>query len=240
MLRAATIMITGSLLAALGSQASAQPQRPHAVLELFTSQGCSSCPPADKLAAELAKDPNLIVLSMPVDYWDYLGWKDTLASPVMTQRQRAYALERGDRQVYTPQMVVNGTSHLVGSDRGRIVSATAGSETPLALTLDSAANGYKVSVPAQSGKSGTVTLLRVAHSQTVSIGRGENSGAEVTYTNVVRGMVKLGEWNGSAATYSIASADLKAGESDGFVVLLQSGNDAHPGPILAAAKGPGI
>ena len=240
MLRAATLVIAGGLLAAFASQANAQPQKPRAVLELFTSQGCSSCPPADKLAAELATDPNLIVLSMPVDYWDYLGWKDTLASPSLTQRQRAYALERGDRQVYTPQMVVNGATHVVGSDRGRIASATAKSETELALTLDVAANGYKLSVPAQSGKSGTVTLLRVTHSKTVSIGRGENGGAEVTYTNVVRGMIKLGEWNGSAATYAIASADLKPGDADGFVVLLQSGSDAHPGPILAAAKSPGI
>ena len=90
---------------------------PKAVLELFTSQGCSSCPPADKLAEELAKDPKLVVISYPVDYWDYLGWKDTLARHEFTDRQRAYGAKRGDNQVYTPQVVVSGGSHVIGSER---------------------------------------------------------------------------------------------------------------------------
>src|SRR6476620_6154807 len=90
---------------------------PRGVIELFTSQGCSSCPPADKLAGELARDPSLIVLSLPVDYWDYLGWKDTLALPGHTNRQRAYSKARGDREVYTPQVVVNGVKHVLGSDK---------------------------------------------------------------------------------------------------------------------------
>src|SRR5437868_2138610 len=88
---------------------------PRGVIELFTSQGCSSCPPADKLAGELARDPSLIVLSLPVDYWDYLGWKDTLALPGHTNRQRAYSKARGDREAYTPQVVVNGVMHVLGS-----------------------------------------------------------------------------------------------------------------------------
>ena len=96
---------------------------PRAVIELFTSQGCSSCPPADKLAGELAQDPSLLVMSLPIDYWDYLGWKDTLASPGHTNRQRAYSKARGDREVYTPQVVVNGMAHVLGSDRSAIDSA---------------------------------------------------------------------------------------------------------------------
>ena len=92
---------------------------PRAVIELFTSQGCSSCPPADKLAGELAQDPSLLVMSLPIDYWDYLGWKDTLANPGHTKRQRAYSKARGDREVYTPQVVVNGMAHVLGSDRSR-------------------------------------------------------------------------------------------------------------------------
>src|SRR5262245_38422146 len=96
---------------------------PRAVVELFSSQGCSSCPEADKLIGELAKDPTLIVVSLPIDYWDYLGWKDTLADPKFTARQKAYSKVRGDRQVYTPQVVVNGRMHVLGSDRTSIERA---------------------------------------------------------------------------------------------------------------------
>src|SRR5437868_11223400 len=93
---------------------------PRAVVELFTSQGCSSCPPADKIVGELAKDPNVIALSMPIDYWDYLGWKDTLADSRFSARQKAYSLARGDLDVYTPQALINGPLHLIGRDRACI------------------------------------------------------------------------------------------------------------------------
>src|SRR3979409_1950821 len=96
---------------------------PRAVVELFTSQGCSSCPPADKLIGELSADPSLVTLSLPIDYWDYLGWKDTLADPRHSARQRAYASKRGDRQVYTPQVVINGSVHALGSDKAAIERA---------------------------------------------------------------------------------------------------------------------
>src|SRR3954469_735368 len=97
--------------------------QPRAVLELFTSQGCSSCPPADKIIGDLAKDPSIIALSMPIDYWDYLGWKDTLADSRFSARQKAYSRMRGDRDVYTPQVIVNGSAHVIGSDRGKIDGA---------------------------------------------------------------------------------------------------------------------
>src|SRR5262249_30644442 len=93
---------------------------PRAVIELFTRQGCSSCPPADQLLGELTGDPSLVAVSVPVDYWDYLGWKDTLADPHNTARQKAYAHARGDGQVYTPQVVVNGSLHALGSDKAAI------------------------------------------------------------------------------------------------------------------------
>src|SRR5207302_4582285 len=96
---------------------------PRAVVELFTSQGCSSCPAADKVLGELAKDPNVIALSLPIDYWDYLGWKDTLADSRFSARQKAYSHMRGDRDVYTPQVVVNGSLHVIGSDRAGIEGA---------------------------------------------------------------------------------------------------------------------
>jgi hypothetical protein len=114
-------LIAGLLIATAVARAG----EPRALLELFTSQGCSSCPAADKLLGELAADPSLVAISVPIDYWDYLGWKDTLASPAHSARQRAYARVRGDRQVYTPQIVVNGAMHALGSDRAAIERAIA-------------------------------------------------------------------------------------------------------------------
>src|SRR3954466_11374930 len=108
---------------------------PRAVIELFTSQGCSSCPPADQLLGELTNDSSLVAVSVPVDYWDYLGWKDTLADPHNTARQKAYAHARGDGQVYTPQVVVNGTLHALGSDKAAIELAIAASRKNGAMSL---------------------------------------------------------------------------------------------------------
>src|SRR5512132_3005274 len=145
-------------LAALGACAGAMTASParaetRGVIELFTSQGCSSCPPADKLAGELARDPSLIVLSLPVDYWDYLGWKDTLALPGHTNRQRAYSKARGDREVYTPQVVVNGTRHVLGSDQRAIENAVAETRSQagtlsLPVSLSVADEQISVSLPA--------------------------------------------------------------------------------------------
>src|SRR5579863_2385335 len=114
---ASASLIAGFLIATFVIARAAEPR---ALLELFTSQGCSSCPAADKLLGELASDPSLVALSVPIDYWDYLGWKDTLASPAHSARQRAYAHVRGDRQVYTPQIVVDGAMHVLGSDKAAI------------------------------------------------------------------------------------------------------------------------
>src|ERR1700680_1916020 len=115
---------------------------PRAVIELFPSKGCSSCPPADKILGELAKDPSVIALSMPIDYWDYLGWKATLADARFSARQSAYSQMRGDREVYTPQVVVNGSVHVIGSDRSGIESAISNTNkaggvmsVPVSMTL---------------------------------------------------------------------------------------------------------
>src|SRR5262249_33339919 len=110
-------------IACLCTTAAPVSAEPRAVIELFTSQGCSSCPAADKLLGELARDPSLVTMSLPVDYWDYLGWKDTLALHGHSDRQRAYAEVRGDREVYTPQVVINGAVHVLGSDKAAIEKA---------------------------------------------------------------------------------------------------------------------
>lgn len=211
------------------------------VVELFTSQGCSSCPPADKLLGDLAKSSDLIALSFPVDYWDYIGWKDTLADPAFTARQKAYAAQRGDGQIYTPQAVIDGVTHVVGSDRMEISGAlTSSAQRKGAMTVPvtlAVANG-QVSIdvgaaPADGPRKASVWLLDTIPSKTVAIGRGENSGRTLTYTNVVRKISKLGDWTGEPAHFALASR-LNNG---GYVVLLQAG-EPGPGVILGAAKTP--
>src|SRR5947209_13784295 len=123
MKRRSVTLSFGVIASAMLAAAVASAAEPRGVIELFTSQGCSSCPAADKLAGELARDPSLVVLSLAMDYWDYLGWKDSLALPGHTNRQRAYSKVRGDREVYTPQVVVNGVTHVLGSDQQAIEKA---------------------------------------------------------------------------------------------------------------------
>jgi hypothetical protein len=216
---------------------------PRAVIELFTSQGCSSCPAADKLAGELARDPNNIVLSLAVDYWDYLGWKDTLAISGHSNRQRAYAKSRGDREVYTPQVVVNGAKHVLGSDKAAIEKAivqTHQNPAALALPVTMAVAGDKLTVNV-AAKDGTTTqaevwLCPVTKAVQVAIGRGENDGRTITYTNVVKRWVKLGDWNGKAETFNVPLADLQSGDIDSVVVLVQSGAASAPKTMLGASQ----
>jgi hypothetical protein len=214
---------------------------PRAVVELFTSQGCSSCPPADKLAGELAQDPSVIVMSLPIDYWDYLGWKDTLAIPGHTNRQRAYARTRGDREVYTPQAVVNGTVHVLGSDKNAIENAIVRTDNqPGTLSLPvslSVANGQiAVNVPAAKGAAtkGEVWLCPITKDVPVTIGRGENTGHTVIYHNVVRRWIKLGDWTGTAHTFTLPVRDLGEAKVDTVAVVVQSGTKEAPGAMLGA------
>ena len=218
-----------------------------AVIELFTSQGCSSCPPADRLLGQLAQDPSLITLSVPVDYWDYLGWKDTLALPVDSTRQRDYAVARGDREVYTPQVVINGMVHALGSNKDAIEDAivkTRRESDPLSLPVSvKVAKGViTVGVPAATGKhaSGEVWLCPVTAKARVSIGRGENRGRTITYVNVVRRWVKLGAWNGEAKDFTLPVSKLAGtgyalDDVDRLAVVVQSGSPRAPGLMLGAA-----
>jgi hypothetical protein len=229
-------LIVFALAAAVPCARAGEPVR--GVVELFTSQGCSSCPPADRYLAELGKDPSLVVLSWPVDYWDYIGWKDTFASPTFTARQKAYAAVRRDDQVYTPQAVIDGVAHAVGNDRDRVQEAldAQGKTLSCVLTLADRDGKIGVDVTPQANASGAATLwlLRVLRTANVAIGRGENKGRSITYTNVVREAIPLGQWSGGPAHFDAARPTL--GEGEGLVVLLQSGTAAKPGAILAAAK----
>lgn len=209
------------------------------VVELFTSQGCSSCPPADELLGKLANRDDVIAMTLPVDYWDYLGWKDTLASPANSKRQRTYATVRGDGQVYTPQVVINGIRHAVGSyasdiDAAIVEAAKATQPWQPGFTVIEEGGELRIQVPAMTnGARGTLWLADYVHSAPVEITRGENSGRSITYTNVVRKLTPIGDWDGSAATFSVKLADVMSKGSDGCVVFLQKGEG---GPILGAVE----
>jgi hypothetical protein len=216
---------------------------PRAVVELFTSQGCSSCPPADKIIGELAQDPSVIALSMPIDYWDYLGWKDTLADSRFSARQKAYSQMRGDRDVYTPQVVVNGSVHVIGSDRSKIDGAIGDTKkadgvmsVPVTMTL--AGKQITVSVAA-SGKSpaaqGEIWICSVSKAVPIMIGRGENRGRELTYYNVVRTLLKVGDWNGTSGSWTVPLENISREGVDAAVVFVQDGSRDKPGPMLGAA-----
>jgi hypothetical protein len=214
---------------------------PRAVVELFTSQGCSSCPAADQVLGELSEDPSIITMSLPIDYWDYIGWKDTLALPGHTKRQWAYAHALGDRGVYTPQAVVNGSMQVVGSDRAAIENAITQSQKHAdALTLPvslSIADG-QIKIAAATSKaasSGEVWLCSLSRAVPVVIGRGENHGRTITYHNVVRHWAKVGEWTGAAGTWTVPVKDVQADGVDEVAVVVQAGNAQNPGAMLGAA-----
>jgi hypothetical protein len=238
------LLLAGFLVA---SFTVARAGEPRAVLELFTSQGCSSCPPADKLVGELSGDPSLVALSVPIDYWDYLGWKDTLASPAHSARQRAYSRVRGDRQVYTPQIVVNGSTHVLGSDRTAVERAIAQTDQksgvmslPIELAIGGAGtSGQSLNVQVESAENehaaGEVWLCPLSKSVEVEIGRGENRGSTITYHNVVRGWVKLGDWSGAKSNWQVPVSQIATDGVDAAAVLVQEGSRDKPGIILGAA-----
>lgn len=216
---------------------------PRAVVELFTSQGCSSCPPADRILGELARDPSVIALSLPIDYWDYLGWKDTLADSRFSARQKAYSHVRGDRDVYTPQVIVNGATHVIGSDRARIEGAikdTGRADKVMSLPVTMTLSGKQLTVSVAAGKDsaparGEVWLCSISKSVPIAIGRGENRGREVVYHNVVRNLLKVGDFTGSSQSWNVPLDSVLRDGIDAAAVLVQDGSRDKPGRMLGAA-----
>ncbi|WP_370435751.1 DUF1223 domain-containing protein [Microvirga sp. TS319] len=239
------LVLVASGLTALLQPAFAEP--PRAVVELFTSQGCSNCPPADALLVEYSQKPDIVALSFPVNYWDYLGWKDTLAHAEFTHRQKDYAHARSDRQVFTPQMIVNGKKSCIGSDRAQIekaiqTTAKGRSTLPVDIALTEQNGMIIVSITEiaeVAHREAEVWVLPVLRSQTVPIERGENKGRTVTYANVVRGLKRIGEWHGGSARFELPAEAARSG-ADGYVVLLQAEEDDKPSVILGAAKSAGL
>jgi len=213
------------------------------VVELFTSQGCSSCPEADAVLGELARRKGVLALSLNVDYWDYLGWRDTLASADHTKRQRDYAQRRGDGQVYTPQMVIDGKRHIVGSKRSEVIAAieaeAAGAES-VGVSMSEQDGEVVIDVAAApSGKlkqDSTVWVMLVAPKIGVAVERGENTGKSIDYYNVVRKVMPAGMWHGEAISLRLPKADLFVDGATACAALLQVGGS---GPIIGAAWMPG-
>lgn len=197
------------------------------VVELFTSQGCSSCPPADVLLEKLARNPGVVAIARPVTYWDRLGWRDTLAREQNTALQRAYAQKGlGGAGVYTPQIVVQGGDGAVGSSQGEVRTLIAKASTRPGPRLTVSDGGITI---AGGRGTGTVTLIAVKSSVNVSIGSGENGGRQVRYTNVVKSERPLGQWNGGTQKFAIGPEQLKTPGADRYAVIVQNG---LAGPIL--------
>ncbi|ANT61392.1 hypothetical protein AYJ57_01545 [Salipiger sp. CCB-MM3] len=216
-----------------GSAAEAQQDNP-VLVELFTSQGCAACPPADAVLAELSNREDVIPLALHVDYWDYIGWKDDFADPGFTKRQKGYARAAGRRSLYTPQMIVNGRYDVVGSRPMKVVDAIrAASETASPAKLLVARDGDQLVIRAEPlaklPPETVIHLVRYAPEKTVSIEDGENAGLEVTYTNIAHGWQVIGSWDGQEPYET--SVPLEG--DDPAVVLLQ---EAQFGPVLASAR----
>ncbi|WP_085902347.1 DUF1223 domain-containing protein [Kiloniella majae] len=207
------------------------------VIELFTSQGCSSCPPADALLSELADQPGIIALSYHVDYWDYIGWKDPFSSPEATQRQRDYGSSLSLRYVYTPQLVIDGRRELVGSRRGDVLlgieeAAKAGKAVSLSIagnTLSEPTVSFGKELPLEGSATLWVAVFDEQHE--TEIQRGENKGLFMVNKHVVRGFERAAEWNGTDASVSFNFASLGLSPKDGYALLLQ---DGIGGAILGA------
>jgi hypothetical protein len=197
------------------------------VVELFQSQGCSSCPPANAALNELADRKDVIALSFAVTYWDRLGWKDIFAAPAHTQRQRDYAATLKGGSVYTPQVIINGRRELVGNGRGELAGAVSESKGLSGGPAISSAAG-NVTIGVGTGKA-TIWLIRYdPRSVNVAIKAGENDGRTLPHRNIVRQMTKLGNWSGAQQSYALpkaANAGLRT------AILVQSGST---GPILSA------
>lgn len=237
---ALTTLLGSALVAvSLSGPVAAEDASPPVVVELFTSQGCSSCPPAETFLGELVDRDGVVALEYHVDYWDYIGWEDPYAEPVFTDRQRRYAAQLGSRYVYTPQMVINGTAHEVGSDRSAILALIDQSRRlqhdnpvieigPIAEgsgTVDLSISGPEPAVPHD------IVMVTYDATHRTEVKRGENRGMVLENRNVVRALSKVGEWRGGEMTKSVDVSGMPG--DGGCAVLIQQ---PVSGSILAAAK----
>ena len=241
MMRRASLSLA-IVCASLVAPAAAGPSNSPVLVELFTSQGCSDCPPADRIITDLAGRRDVIALTFPITYWDMLGWKDTLATEANTQRQKAYArvMSRGGG-LSTPQIVIGGADQVIGNQRDKVMAAIAAraaedSSHGLVVGIARAADHVTISIPAapnlSSGREpATIWLMHTLGQARVIVGGGENNTRELTYTNVVRELERLGNWDGGAKDITLP-IKAEAGKQDGIAVVVQR---PEFGPVLGAA-----
>jgi hypothetical protein len=232
-------MLTGGLVPA--GAVSAEGAGTPVVVELFTSQGCSSCPPADAFLGELARRSDVIALAFHIDYWDYIGWKDPFASSAWTDRQHAYKRSLGLHMVYTPQMVIDGRRDAVGSEPRAVndaIAAAATTDDKVAVSITREAEGrYRVALPAAAKMQGlpaTVWLVVFDRQQVTPVAKGENAGATLTDHNIVRELRPIGSWSGAVQELTL-DLDMAGMAGKGCAVIVQSDS---AGPILGAALMP--
>ncbi len=222
----AAVLISGPALA--GSD--------RVVVELFTSQGCSSCPPADALLGELAARDDVIALSFHVDYWNYLGWKDPFSSAEATERQRAYRAFLGLRYVYTPQLVVGGTHETIGSSREKVAAAIGKARALSRIAVDVKRPDRDTAIVtiakgAAPEKAATVWLFAYDNAHSTEIRKGENEGVKLTNTHVVRAIRRVGKWDGSQTTIKLPISMMGIDKQDGCAIVVQS---AETGRVFGA------
>ncbi len=206
------------------------------VVELFTSQGCNSCPPADELLGELARDPGIIALSLHVDYWDYIGWRDPYSSPALTARQRDYVKQLGLRYVYTPQMIIDGHADVAGLQRREVlrkIEMAAADRKAIRVRFERS-NGGRIVIPAgHAPKGGAAVWLAVYDgSHETKVSRGENAGRRLRNYNVVRELTRIGTWHGERMELPLDMAAAAARGRAGCAVIVQ---EQPAGPVLGAA-----
>lgn len=228
----------------IGAASAQADERPVTVVELFTSQGCSSCPPADALLGKLAEYQDILPLAMHVDYWDYIGWKDTFAKAAHTKRQKAYAYSFGTRSIYTPQMVIGGVDQAVGSDVVEVMDIIHRHQEKPALvlikTLLDDAGTLRVRIERMTHralpKKILLQLVRFIPAADVSISRGENAGLSITSTNVVTDVQGFGSWDGmQAVEFELPTPVAPTGQSAAIVAQAAT-QKGYPGAIVAAMK----
>jgi len=221
--------VTPFLLALLFASTAASAETRPVVVELFTSQGCSSCPPADRLLGELAKRSDIIALGFHITYWDGAAWRDPLSREESTERQTTYDRRLTGGQVYTPQMVIDGTVDVVGSDRAAVLGAIGAARTTAVAPVSFAADRHSITIGAGSpAAGGTVLLARYALSRTTQVRGGENANRTATDFNGVEQLQTLGTWDGKTVSYPIEPP----GQDEGIAILVQ----APGGTILGAAN----
>ena len=212
--------------------------KPKAIVELFTSQGCSSCVAADAYFADLAKRKDVVALSLHVDYWDYLGWSDTLSDSANTDRQRSYAAVRGTSRVYTPQMVINGSTDFVGSDRGGVDAAIERSSLSVPVSMRKGDGTVEIEVGALDTPHrlpSTIRLVLMTSESEVAIARGENAGSTIDYYNVVRAIRPIGMWNGERVKITLPADELMGNGIDSCAIIVQEDRSDGLGAIVGAA-----